>query len=353
MKILTILGARPQFIKAFPLSAEFKSRGVEEYILHTGQHYSDNMSQIFFDELGLQIPYKNLNVGSSSHASQTADVMLGVEAEIEKLKPDFVIVYGDTNSTLGAALAVCKTPFRLVHIEAGLRSFNKSMPEEHNRIVTDHISDVLFCPSESAVNQLKKENIIDNAYNVGDLMFDSVRLLQPKLMTRETLGKSYDYALLTLHRPYNVDNEENVLNILSGVNELGIQVLFPIHPRTLNNIQENYKIDLDNYMNIEFMEPLGYIQMMSLLKYAKICITDSGGLQKEAYYSGIPCLTLRPETEWTELLDIGVNVLVNPNEKDIVKAYAKMVNAEIGNEQPYGDGFTANKICNTLEKLLV
>lgn len=356
-KILTILGARPQFVKAAPVSLEIKKRqGIEELILHTGQHYDAKLSDIFFSELGLDVPYKNLKVGSGSHGTQTAEMLIGIEKELLSISPSTVIVYGDTNSTLAGALASIKLKIPLIHVEAGLRSFNRDMPEEYNRILTDHAADVLFYPSQSAFENLKREGLEEKSVFSGDTMLDTILLFneisKAKSQIVHKLGlKENQFVVATIHRPYNTDNE-NLSEIIKGFNLLSLPVVFPIHPRTLAKIKSDgstFEI-LNKCSNIIVTEPLGYLDTIQLLSGAKTIFTDSGGMQKEAFYLRKPCITIRPETEWTELIDLGWNTLCDPVSSEIVK---KIDNVTFHKQSayPYGKGDAARIIVDHLANM--
>jgi UDP-GlcNAc3NAcA epimerase len=306
MKILTVIGARPQFIKHAAVDFAFKKyKQVSLFTVHTGQHYDSRMSDVFFDELQISKPNAFLNVGSYNHGKQTGLMMIDLEEIIIAEKPAAVLVYGDTNSTLAGALVGSKLHIPIIHIEAGLRSFNKSMPEEINRILTDHVSSLLFAPSLDALEQLKKESIHAECFLAGDVMFDMIKLVTPYL----EIENNATYYLATIHRPYNTDSPNRLLNILKEVDQLSYPVKFPIHPRTLS-VMEKCGMQVEAFKNITFMEPQSYIEMMRLLKGSKALITDSGGMQKEAYWMQKKCVTLRSETEWKETLRNGWNTLV-------------------------------------------
>ena len=358
-KIITIVGARPQFIKAAMVSREIRKK-FKEIIVHTGQHYDSNMSDIFFKQLNIPIPDYNLGVGSGTHAVQTGNMLIEIEKILLKEKPDYVLVYGDTNSTLAGALAASKLLIPVIHVEAGLRSFNMSMPEEQNRVLTDHISSVLFCPTDVAVNNLLKENISNNVFNVGDVMCDSV--LHYSKFACTTINKDninltpiYDkkivdkWYLTTIHRAENTHDERNISNILKVLNNLDNMVIFPVHPRIRNIIDNLHRAN--HYDNIYFVEPVDYLTMLYLTKNAVKVVTDSGGLQKECYILDVPCITVRDQTEWVETLINGYNVLSTPMYDDL---YDKIINAKIVHNEKvnyYGDGNASEKICNILEKL--
>ncbi|MFH1684307.1 MAG: UDP-N-acetylglucosamine 2-epimerase (non-hydrolyzing) [Candidatus Margulisiibacteriota bacterium] len=318
-KICTIVGARPQFVKLAPLSRELRKH-FREIIVHTGQHYDYELSGIFFKELALPKPDYNLNIGSGRHGEQTGAMLSAIEKVLLKEKPDLVLVYGDTNSTLAGALAAVKLHIPVAHVEAGLRSFNRKMPEEVNRVLTDKIATRLFCPTETAVRNLKDEGIKRGVYKVGDIMFDAV-LSSIKVAERRSkiLKKlnltSQDYCLATVHRAENTDRPQSIRNIIRAFNELGEAIIFPAHPRTQKAI---IKTGLKLGGKIKLIDPVGYLDMLVLEKNARLIFTDSGGVQKEAYFFGIPCLTLRDETEWVETVEAGWNKLVGTSVKKIV-----------------------------------
>jgi len=348
MKIITVIGARPQFIKSAVLSKAFnESSEFEEIIIHTGQHYDANMSDIFFNELKIPKPKYNLNINSVSHGAMTGRMLEEIERILIVEKPEGVVVYGDTNSTLAGALAAKKIMIPVFHIESGLRSFNMAMPEEINRILTDNISDILFCPSQLSINNLNDEGFEKKKckyLNVGDIMFESV-----KLFSEHKIKISYDnFILVTIHRPENTDNESKLNNICSALNILSESnlILFPIHPRTQNKLNE-FNIKLSE--NIIILPPKGYFEMLSLLDSSRLVITDSGGLQKEAYFKNKYCVTVRNETEWVELIDEGVNKITGDNTEKIVDCvnYFKS-QAEITQKPIYGNGDTSNSIINEL-----
>ncbi|HOG45002.1 MAG TPA: UDP-N-acetylglucosamine 2-epimerase (non-hydrolyzing) [Anaerolineae bacterium] len=325
MKVLTVVGARPQFIKAAPVSKALWEAGHHEYLVHTGQHYDYGMSQVFFDELGIPEPDANLAVGSGPHGWQTARMLEGIERRLLEERPDWVLVYGDTNSTLAGALAACKLHVPLGHIEAGLRSFNREMPEEHNRVLTDHCSDLLFCPTQTAVANLSREGISVGVHLVGDTMYDAVLQFAEVARRRSTILEDLGlapkgYLLATVHRPLNTDNPVNLRSILSALEEIDEPVVFPVHPRTRQRIAElGDDVRASARHHVRMIEPLGYLDMLSLEQQARLILTDSGGMQKEAYFFGIPCITLRAETEWVETVDAGWNVLVGANKDEIVR----------------------------------
>ena len=324
LKILTIIGTRPQFIKSSVVSRVLNSKkykDINEVVVHTGQHYDDRMSGLFFRELGISLPSYNLNVGSGSHAQQTSLMMTKLESVVEDEDPDLILVYGDTNSTLAGALVAAKKPCKLAHVEAGLRSFRKDMPEEVNRVVTDSLSDLLFCPTTTAINNLVKEGRGEKAILVGDVMYDSYLYFTNKVNSYETSndfelphGK---YILATIHRAENTDNPTYLNNIFSSLKNISTDthIILPLHPRTKKMV-EKFNISLEG---IDIIEPVSYKTMSFLLSNASLVITDSGGLQKESYFAKVPCITIRDETEWIETLENGWNRLVSPNDCNTIK----------------------------------
>jgi len=347
--IVSIVGARPQFIKLAPLSKRLREEGFNEIIVHTGQHYDDNMSDLFFKELEIPEPDYNLGIGSGSHGAQTGRMLIAIEEVLLKEKPDLVIVYGDTNSTLAGALSASKLHIKLAHVEAGLRSFNRDMPEEINRIVADHLSDILFCPTETAVENLKREGITEGVYLVGDIMFDALMHFSKISETKSNILERFDlkpkgYYLATIHRAENTDNYERLKNILTALSQLDMPVIFPIHPRTKNRVKE---------YNLEFLlektrviEPVGYLDMIKLEKNAKAILTDSGGVQKEAFWLKVPCITLRDETEWIETVRSGWNRLVGA---DCDKILSIVKNTGPGEDVDFKDEYSAEKMVEVLE----
>lgn len=306
-KVLAIIGARPQFIKHFPFEFAAKQR-LDLITLHTGQHYDANMSQVFFDQLGMSKPDYKLNIGSGKHGEQTAKMMIEIEKVCFDIEPDAVMVYGDTNSTLAAAVVTSKLHIPLFHIEAGLRSYNKEMPEEVNRIMTDHVSALLFVPSKASLDNLKKEGIVGGVHVVGDIMKDIVLYVKRNKLAVHP-KEDYPFYYATLHRPYNVDVKERLIEILQKLEELDDAVIFSIHPRTRNKMAA-FGLKESNYKNIKFIDPQGYLENMGYLTSCKGLITDSGGMQKEAYWLEKKCLTIRSETEWIETLKDAANELV-------------------------------------------
>ena len=338
-KIITILGARPQFIKASSVSKSLIDHGLEEIIINTGQHYDYNLSDIFFSELNIPNANYNLNVGSSSHASQTSKIMSLLEPILLDEKPNFVILYGDTNSTLAGALVCAKLHIPIVHIEAGLRSFNKLMPEEINRLITDHVSSILFVPSMQSIKNLEKENISDGVYNSGDVMYDIFYRFENSF---DLTHKFKNYSLLTLHRAENTF--ENTLKIrLDQIRQIDEQVIFPIHPRTKNIISS---LDINIPPNIKIIDPVGWFELMGLIKSANYIFTDSGGMQKEAFWHKKLCYTLRNETEWVETVEQGANFIIKEDDNISLSGDNK---SKFDN--PYGNGDASEKIAHFLNKL--
>lgn len=350
MKTLTILGARPQFIKAGAVSRVFKEKGIEEIILHTGQHFDHGMSDVFFEELEIPKPHINLNINSLSHGAMTGRMLEGIEKAILEHSPDWVMVYGDTNSTIAGALAAKKLHVKLAHVEAGLRSYNMAMPEEINRILTDRISDILFCPTQTAVNNLTKEgfeNFDCQIENVGDVMYDAVLHYKNKAFAPEAKIPE-QFALLTLHRAENTDNKERLNSIFAALNKISetLPIVFPVHPRTKKVIEN---LGIKTSKNIFLINPVSYFQMLYLLDHCKIVLTDSGGLQKEAYFFSKSCLTLRDETEWVELVHAGYNFLVGADTKIISEKFHQALNLNGSfSERLYGDGKAGERIVEEL-----
>lgn len=358
MKIVTVVGARPQFIKLAAVSRVLRKEH-KEIIVHTGQHYDSNMSDIFFDELDIPRPDYNLNVGSGSHAEQTAQMLVGVEKILMEEKPDYLLVYGDTNSTLAGALAASKIHVPVIHVEAGLRSFNMRMPEEQNRILTDHISTILFCPTQTAVDNLKKEGVEKNVYCTGDVMCDAVLYYAANLGDESethisTLECWYGdktklnkgWYLSTIHRAENTDAKEKIEGILAALEELDYPVIFPVHPRTRKMVMEI--CEREEYQNIICVNPIGYKEMLYFTKNAVKAVTDSGGLQKEAYILRTPCVTVRDQTEWVETLNGGHNILAKPNKADILDKVMNTKQDWDNHPDYYGTGNAAELICKVL-----
>ncbi len=352
INILTVVGARPQFIKAAAISHVIKekySHQITEDLLHTGQHYDDNMSGQFFTELNIPQPKYNLGVGSAPHGTQTAAMLKGIEEIILSNHYDGMLVYGDTNSTIAGALAASKQHLPVYHVEAGLRSFNRSMPEEINRIVTDHLSSLLFAPTAKAVQNLRNEGFPEEDIILsGDVMLDNVLHYSPLSSFHSPLSTS---ILATLHRDFNTDHTERLTNILSAINSIGqafnTEVLLPLHPRTKQHIDSiTSKPDMTH---IHTIPPLSYLQTLAALRQARLVLTDSGGLQKEAFFCGKPCVILRPETEWTEIVDAGAAILADDSPSLILDAAKKLWDTTPPASSAFGDGHAAERI---IEKVL-
>ncbi|MFH0815945.1 MAG: UDP-N-acetylglucosamine 2-epimerase (non-hydrolyzing) [Methanobacteriota archaeon] len=338
MKVLTVVGARPQFIKASVVSPALRKR-CTEVLVHTGQHYDSRMSEIFFKGLEIPDPDYNLGCGSGSHGAQTGKILSRLEKVVVSERPDFVLTYGDTNSTLAGALCAAKLHVRTGHVEAGLRSFNRTMPEEINRITADHVSDLLFCPTPRAVAHLADEGVTKGVHLVGDVMYDSALKYGKGFGALKRLGlKPKGYHLLTVHRPSNADVRENLSSILSSLD--GRETVFPAHPRTVK-MMRRFKLAAPS--SVRIIEPQGYAEMLQLVRGASMVLTDSGGLQKEAYFLGTPCVTLRSETEWLETVEAGWNVLVGADKRKISRALETLrPTGKRGRE--FGDGKAAEKI---------
>lgn len=351
IKILTILGARPQFIKAGSVSREIaKHKEIEEIIVHTGQHYDANMSDIFFEEMQIPKPDYFLGIGGKSHGAMTGQMIEKIEEVALKEKPNWIMVYGDTNSTLAGALVASKLHIKLAHIEAGLRSFNMRMPEEVNRILTDRVSTILFCPTDTAVQNLKNEgfeNFTCKIVKSGDVMQDGA-IFYKNLAVKPNIDIKDNFILCTIHRAENTDDETRLRSIFEALNEIAKekQIILPLHPRT-KKILENLKL---NIQNLTLIDPVGYLEMIWLIDNCSWVMTDSGGLQKEAYFFQKQCITLRDETEWVELVECGANVLVGADKEKIVQAYRnhQPLAANYHSLNLYGDGKASEKIVKEL-----
>jgi UDP-GlcNAc3NAcA epimerase len=336
MKVLTVIGARPQFIKASPVSNALNDAGIEELIVNTGQHYDFNMSEIFFKELALPLAKYNLNVGSGSHGEQTGMMLKHLDPILKNENPDWLLVYGDTNSTLAGALSASKLNIPIIHIEAGLRSYNRNMPEEINRVLTDHISTQLFCPSKVSSENLKNEGITNGVHVVGDVMYDIFREFEHLFCEENHHG---EYCLLTMHRAENT-TKDTLLERIRQICELNIKVIYPVHPRTKKAISQ-YSINLP--ANIILIEPVGWLELMGLVKHAKFIITDSGGLQKEAFWHKKHCITLRNETEWIETVNQKTNILIKEGDNLDITTFN---NGNFTN--PYENGKSSKNIVELL-----
>src|SRR3989475_1913067 len=350
LKIVSIVGARPQFIKAAAVSRELRKRH-KEILVHTGQHYDYEMSGIFFDGLEMPAPHVNLGVGSGSHGTQTGAMLKGIEDVLTVERPDWLLIYGDTNSTLAGALAASKLSVPAAHIEAGLRSFNRRMPEEINRVVADHLSNLLLCPSDTAVGNLTREGISRGVHLVGDVMLDVLNWARQRVETKppeilDRLGvKEKSYVLATVHRSENTDDPTRLSSILKAFNALDEPVVFPVHPRARRVITEaGWQLE----PHVRMIDPVGYLEMVALTGAARLVLTDSGGLQKETYWLGVPCVTLRDETEWVETVQAGWNVLVGSDSERIVQMVHSFAPAE---PRPalYGDGGVAARCIDLLD----
>ncbi len=359
LNILTIVGARPQFIKAAMVSravaqtnAAESGAAVGETILHTGQHYDVNMSRVFFEQLGIPEPAVNLGVGSGSHGETTAQMLAGIEAEILARKPDWVLVYGDTNSTLAGALAAAKLHVPVAHVEAGLRSFNKAMPEEINRVLTDHVSELLLCPTPLAVRNLADEGLTCGVHHTGDVMYDAALVFGEIANRRSSILAELElepgsFCLATVHRAENTDVPERLSGIARALSQIGgtrLPVVLPLHPRTRCAMAAAGLAR--EHLDVRFIEPVSYLDMVRLEQAAAVILTDSGGVQKEAYFHGVPCITLRDETEWTETVEHGWNQVVGADSDGICAAFDRASNGTP--IAAYGDGHAAEAIVGTL-----
>jgi UDP-GlcNAc3NAcA epimerase len=357
MKITTILGARPQFVKAATVSRELKKSSIQEILVHTGQHFDANMSQVFFDEMDIPHPHYNLEISGLHHGAMTGRMIEKIEEVLLKEKPDYVLVYGDTNSTLAGALAAAKLHIPIAHVEAGLRSFEMKMPEEVNRVLTDRISNILFCPTKTAVTNLENEgfkNFNNQIILSGDVMYDAVLFYQKKarevatVLKKERLSPN-GFVLTTLHRAENTDSPERLKSICAALNDVNksLQVVLPIHPRT-----KKYIGSLNISLDFKTIDPVGYFDMLSLLENCRLVLTDSGGLQKEAYFFNKYCITLRDQTEWVELVEVGANRIVGADKSKILKGFDEMKNKVFSStEKLYGMGDASKAIAKKLSSI--
>lgn len=348
--IMTVVGARPQFIKAAPVSRTLAG-SFREVLVHTGQHYDYGMSDVFFEEMEMRPPDFHLGVGGGTHGGQTGKMLIEIEKVLQSVQPDYVLVYGDTNSTLAGALAAAKVQIPLAHVEAGLRSYNRAMPEEINRVLTDHISSLLFCPTDAAVGNLAREGITHGVHRVGDVMYDALLHNLGMARRRSTILPSLglekgQYALATIHRAANTDDPARLASILLALGSLPTTVVFPVHPRTRNTIRETALVVREN---VRMLEPVGHFDILSLQENANCILTDSGGMQKEAYLLGVRCLTLREETEWIETVQAGWNQLVGVDPHVIRTAFEGW---HPSGERPalYGNGAAAGEVCAILRE---
>lgn len=353
-KVVSIVGARPQFIKAATLSRQFRLLGVQESIIHTGQHFEANMSDIFFREMEIPKPAYQLDIHTLSHGAMTGRMLEGIEKALQVEMPDGVVLYGDTNSTLAGALAASKLRIPIVHVEAGLRSFDMTMPEEVNRVLTDRVSSILFCPTETAVNNLKREgfdHMPARIVNSGDVMYDAALYYEDKAQLKSDILRrigTKKFVLATIHREENADSPEKLRSIIAGLNEIHkqIPVVVPLHPRTRNILAQQYILP-----NFIIIDPVGYFDMIMLLKNAELVITDSGGVQKEAFFFGKQCITLREQTEWIELVEKGFNVLVGSDSRRLIAAFNSFSTQESDfSANLYGNGHAAKAIAEIIQK---
>lgn len=352
MKVMTIIGARPQFVKAAVVSRAFKEHRpeVQEFVVHTGQHYDVNMSDVFFDELEIRRPDYNLGVGGGTHGQNTGRMIEKLESLMIEVLPEWVLVYGDTDSTLAGALAASKLHIPVVHVEAGLRSFNREMPEEINRVLTDHVADLLFAPTEISQQNLLNEGIAKEKMKVvGDVMYDAALFYKEKARQPglpEGLNIESDgFVLCTIHRAENTDDPQRLGSILEGLGNTGQTIVLPLHPRTRSKVAD-YGICIPR--NVWVIEPIGYLEMVWLEVHCRLIATDSGGVQKEAYFHGKPCLTLRDETEWVELVDEGGNQLVGADASRIVQCFSTILDVNVGGKPLYGNGNAGVRIVEAL-----
>ncbi len=358
MKIMTVIGARPQFVKAAVVSRAIiesnkseQNSFIEEVIVHTGQHFDANMSDVFFEQMNIPKPHYNLEVNSLTHGAMTGKMLTKIEEVLLNEKPDWVLVYGDTNSTIAGALAAKKLHIKVAHVEAGLRSFNMEMPEEINRILTDRISDILFCPTETAMDNLHKEgyaNIEAKKVNCGDVMHDAALFYASSANRPKNVEVDNNFILCTVHRQENTDVKGKLTDIFEALAEIGKQkkVILPLHPRTIKKLEE-YNVVPNT--NIQILDPVGYFEMLWLLKHCDLVITDSGGLQKEAFFFKNACITLREETEWVELVNSGFNCLTGSNKELILEAFERASQNTLDfNKSFYGKGDTGHLIVDQL-----
>jgi UDP-GlcNAc3NAcA epimerase len=353
MKVVSVIGARPQFIKASPLSRALRVHH-REMLVHTGQHYDYGMSDVFFEELGIPSPDYHLGIGSGPHGTQTGAMLGALEAVLQKESPDVVLVYGDTNSTLAGALAAAKLQLPVAHVEAGLRSFNRAMPEEINRVVADHLSTWLFAPSSAAVEHLRSEGIVAGVHLVGDVMMDAMEMHRERAEARPGALERFavrarEYYVATVHRAENTDDPTRLQAIFHALGRLDLPVLLPLHPRTRKRMDE---LSISVGGNVRVLAPVGYLDMISVLGAAKCLLTDSGGMQKEAYYLGVRCVTMREETEWAETVAAGWNAVVGADAERIVAAARAEADQQLRRPPLYGDGKTAERIVDILSQPL-
>jgi UDP-N-acetylglucosamine 2-epimerase len=350
-EIVSIVGARPQFIKAATVSRALRQRHTE-FLVHTGQHYDHEMSALFFEELDILHPDENLGIGSGPHGWQTGEMLAGIERVLLDERPDWVLIYGDTNSTLAGALAAAKLNIPVAHVEAGLRSFNRRMPEEVNRVLTDHACNLLFCPTPLAAHNLRAEGIRAGVHVVGDVMYDAALYYGPLAEQRSTILERMrvmpkEYLLATVHRPRNTDVAGRLRSILAAFDQIGEPIVFPAHPRTRRAMND---AELKPPANVIMLEPVGYLDMVLLERNARLILTDSGGIQKEAYFYAVPCITLREETEWVETVEAGWNVLVGADRRAILRAVHDLAPPK-DHPELYGDGHASAIIAELLDSV--
>ncbi|MBN1558152.1 MAG: UDP-N-acetylglucosamine 2-epimerase (non-hydrolyzing) [Lentisphaerae bacterium] len=360
MSVLSIVGARPQFVKAAVVGRALERAGIENMVVHSGQHYDDNMSDVFFRDLDMRAPDYELGVGSGSHARQTGETMMRLEPLCARIRPAAMLVYGDTNTTLAGALVAAKAGVRLAHVEAGLRSFDRSMPEEINRVLTDHVSRWLFCPTETAVRNLAGEGMTQGVHQVGDVMYDAVLWFRRKAGERGSDGGTTPvspngaYVLATIHRDFNADDPDRLRAIIGGLSACRYPVVLPAHPRLRKQIGA---FRLEGGLaagGIRMVEPVGYLEMARLEMRAAVLVTDSGGVQKEAFFHGLPCVTVRPNTEWPETVELGWNRLVGADAQEIATAVDAAAAPPVCGELafPFGDGRAASRLAGILAREL-
>ncbi|HMN10620.1 MAG TPA: UDP-N-acetylglucosamine 2-epimerase (non-hydrolyzing) [Gemmatimonadaceae bacterium] len=351
IKVVTVVGARPQFIKAWPVGRALQEAGIEECLVHTGQHYDERMSRVFFDEMGIRRPERNLEVGSASHGAQTGRMLEALEQVLLEERPQWVVVYGDTNSTLAGALAACKLQLPIAHVEAGLRSFNRGMPEEHNRVLTDHCSELLLCPTQTAVDNLAREGVTHGVQLVGDVMYDAVLHFGAMARAQSRILEACAirdgaYYLATIHRASNTDDAEKLMALLGSLDALDAPVILPLHPRTRERLAQH--APPERHSRLRLIEPVGYLDMLRLEQGARAIITDSGGVQKEAYFFGIPCFTMRTETEWVETVQSGWNALVGDEGGGLASTVSAYRRPTVPQPRLFGSGDAARRIVSLL-----
>lgn len=359
VKVLTVVGARPQFIKAAAVSRAIQARSPEisEILVHTGQHFDENMSAVFFEELQIPEPAYNLQISSGSHGAMTGRMLGAIEKVILQEKPDYVLIYGDTNSTLAAALAASKLHIPIAHVEAGLRSYNMRMPEEINRILSDRVSSLLLCPTEQAVDNLRREGITDNVHNIGDVMFDVALHVRELARSKSNFMQGHglrdgEFVLATCHRQENTDSPDRLMAIVEALERLSHdrRIVLPLHPRTKRLLDGAM---LQKLAAVTIVDPLGFLDMVALEKAAAVILTDSGGVQKEAFFYRVPCVTMRDETEWVETVELGWNRLVGANTDEIVRAVTESADPRLARPEassPYGNGHAAAEVVRHLLK---